>query len=378
MNQHSKALIIHCAVGAEVCLNDRKIYWRPRADLDVVIVRHPLHCCLEMAIYNPELDKEAPRIFLNSQKIFEQVDQTEAQRRIAERIQELDLQEMEYCPATVTKAVQDKMTMCYLLSSLHFNPALGLAVFAPDGGAAAMAIDHPEGLTPTTITFVKRVTVNCAVFCGALHDLHHEMKQATSFTDLTASNVDVFRRLFRSSIQWNHYKTAKSRWVKAIQSVIIQNQVKHWRSRLAAMEKAKLRLADGGDRRPHILRKHPEHLPKLYISTSPKAASASDGRDRTPSLPILNCPGSALLSRPATARPGSARPNGSRPSSAISPKHHSSSPCSPSALFMASAALPSLVDSFRKSPPSPKPLPSHRTYVLEDAIGRACCGFTPY
>lgn len=361
MTQQSRALIAHCPEGAEVCLNERKIYWKPKAELDVVVVRHP-QGCFEVAMFNSELDLESPRVYLQYSLVFERIDQAETKKRVEGRVEELIALEKEYCAEAIAKEVQDKMMMCNLLSSLTLDPVKGLAAF--EGDAAGMVISKPYSLTPCTITFEKRVTVDCEGFCSALDDLHNVMQQE-------ARKVDVYRRLFRSSMQWNHYKVAKLRWIKAINHVIVQNLLKHFRRRVAAIEKAKQRAA-AGDTRPRILRRHTERLPKIQSPGSSNTESLFNvGRDRTPSV----------VSLPSLSRANSVRlsSGGSTPRLPLTARNSPSRPSSPASSLRVSDSVPSLAHSLRikSSDALPKTVPAHRPYVLEKAISRACSGYFP-
>lgn len=58
--------------------------WRTSTNLDLLFVHHKLNDCIEVVSYEPNLDTEAPRIYLSVPKLFEHVRTDEFNAKVEE------------------------------------------------------------------------------------------------------------------------------------------------------------------------------------------------------------------------------------------------------------------------------------------------------
>lgn len=67
---------------AEVIYEGSKFFWRTRNTVDIVVVLHAELQILEIVAYEPNLDVEAPRIYLNRNILDSMLDQNEINAKI--------------------------------------------------------------------------------------------------------------------------------------------------------------------------------------------------------------------------------------------------------------------------------------------------------
>lgn len=374
----SRAFVESCERDVEICLNDSKIYWKPRAALHIVIARHVDHGCFELAIYNPELDKEMSRIYLDAHKVRGRVDQAEVQRRIAEKHNHnnhLGLQGLKhsrFTPEEVTKDVEDKMMMCYILSRLR--PMQGLAIIAAALGEPDILVLKPVDMVPIGVSFSRQVS-------QAMPFAIPDLRTAGSLTDLPATQADSFQRMMRRSTRWDvlaqEQNPVQLAWKASIRKVIIRNAVQRSRDHLQALETSAV-LAHA--KRHSTRRKAVDYQRNLALPAASKRGqllpALAHHRPVSPTAAIS----SPLRSPLQQQRKHIDRPSVLQDSGQLLRKlSYDSGSRSPSSSPTSSNGdrVPSLIDSFSAkstSCPSPPSLGPHRCYVLQDAISRACAG----
>jgi hypothetical protein len=69
--------------ACEVAFDGTKFYWRTRNTVDVVIAHHKNCKTFEVIVYEPTLDKEAPRIYLNEDILMTKVDNNEIESKLS-------------------------------------------------------------------------------------------------------------------------------------------------------------------------------------------------------------------------------------------------------------------------------------------------------
>lgn len=66
----------------EVIYQGTKSYWRTRTTIDLMVVHHLGHNVLEVVTYEPSIDREAPRIYLDNTVLDSKIDQTEIEEKL--------------------------------------------------------------------------------------------------------------------------------------------------------------------------------------------------------------------------------------------------------------------------------------------------------
>jgi hypothetical protein len=69
--------------STEVTFDGTKFYWRTRNTVDVVIAHHKAQQVFEVIVYEPSLDVEAPRLYLDETILMPKVDHSEANSKIS-------------------------------------------------------------------------------------------------------------------------------------------------------------------------------------------------------------------------------------------------------------------------------------------------------
>jgi hypothetical protein len=68
---------------AEITFDGTKFYWRTRNTVDVVIAHHKECQIFEVIVYEPTLDREAPRLYLDEKILMPKVDHNEINSKIS-------------------------------------------------------------------------------------------------------------------------------------------------------------------------------------------------------------------------------------------------------------------------------------------------------
>lgn len=68
--------------AAEVIFQGSKCYWRTRNTVDIMLVLHNDFNVIEVITYEPTIDKEAPRIYLENSILNTKIDQEEVQEKL--------------------------------------------------------------------------------------------------------------------------------------------------------------------------------------------------------------------------------------------------------------------------------------------------------
>lgn len=68
---------------AEVTFEGTKFFWKTRNTVDVVIAHHKDWNVFEVIVYEPSLDREAPRLYLNEEILMSNVDHNEIDNKIS-------------------------------------------------------------------------------------------------------------------------------------------------------------------------------------------------------------------------------------------------------------------------------------------------------
>lgn len=107
--------------GVEVYHEGSKSYWKARANVDVIIVSHSKHLCVEIIVYDPEKDREANRIYVSSILLAGKADQVELQAKLAEKKESLIRQKKLVNATQLTKDLLIQSMTNFLLHRLQIT-----------------------------------------------------------------------------------------------------------------------------------------------------------------------------------------------------------------------------------------------------------------
>lgn len=156
----------------EIFYDDSKSYWKARATLDIVIALHVRQQVFEVVIYNPELDSEAPRIYLGFKNILKHIDQGEVDRNVTEKKEIFLRLKKPFNPLTITKEVLDNLMLSYIMSRLNvisngvgegvtfvmaLTPHTGDVVVDEVSHRLDVVIEKPMDLIPIETSFQKKL-----------------------------------------------------------------------------------------------------------------------------------------------------------------------------------------------------------------------------
>jgi hypothetical protein len=74
---------IAMATSVEITFDGTKFYWKTRNTVDVVIAHHIAHKVFEVIVYEPTLDREAPRLYLNEEILMPKIDHNEVNSKLS-------------------------------------------------------------------------------------------------------------------------------------------------------------------------------------------------------------------------------------------------------------------------------------------------------
>jgi carbonic anhydrase len=139
----------------EIAFDGTKFYWRTRNTVDVVIVHHKDCNTFEVIIYEPTLDKEAPRIYLNEKILMPKVDHNEIDSKLSfAKRNSLPLTE-KFVSGIVNKSVSDFILNRLLIKELVASEKIFLVDFRIDENEIMIRPDfselicaRPEALRP--------------------------------------------------------------------------------------------------------------------------------------------------------------------------------------------------------------------------------------
>lgn len=258
-----------------VLYDDSKNYWKARATLDILIANHTKFNCVEVAVYNPELDKEAPRIYLDLKAIEKHLDYPDLERRVAEKKESFLRMKKPCNSADIVREVHDSMVVTYIMNRLQVerSPSANPTAAAPGSDPAAeppaddfsmvispltgdivvnealrrldSLMDKPLGVTPIQCSFQKKLRAEAIEL--AMNSFKNEadaLRRATHLAEITSASADGFRTALAERMRLQRKMSLpRQRWVRAVHRVVIQNHVAMVRRRLEDIEERK-RLAE--------------------------------------------------------------------------------------------------------------------------------------
>eukprot|EP00599_Poterioochromonas_sp_BG-1_P009676 CAMPEP_0173136304 /NCGR_PEP_ID=MMETSP1105-20130129/2407_1 /TAXON_ID=2985 /ORGANISM="Ochromonas sp., Strain BG-1" /LENGTH=405 /DNA_ID=CAMNT_0014048467 /DNA_START=21 /DNA_END=1238 /DNA_ORIENTATION=- len=289
----------------EALYEGSKTFWKTRTNLEILILSHAKHNCLEVIAFDPEKGVEAPPIYLDSVLLHSKLDQNKIQLKVEEKKEALIRQKKAADVVQIRKEIVVNGMNQFIISrlqivdsddssSLHIHLApMGEDVINEVTKELDVIIPMPIGLEGVTTCFQKKVTTN--EIQAALDQLEAEnakLKLATYLAELGTSSVDGFKLMLAEKMRLENemkqkFSVPRLRWIKAINRVLAQNYVEKVRVRLAQEVIApKETPPPAGRRKPKVFRHsmdnnlsnkttlHPDinetthHLPEIYAPES--------------------------------------------------------------------------------------------------------------
>jgi hypothetical protein len=118
--------------ACEVAFDGTKFYWRTRNTVDVVIAHHKYCKTFEVIIYEPTLDKEAPRIYLNEEILIPKVDHNEIDSKLSFVKRNCVPLTEKFVSGIVNKAVSDFVLNRLIIKELVASEKIFLVDFRID------------------------------------------------------------------------------------------------------------------------------------------------------------------------------------------------------------------------------------------------------
>lgn len=70
-------------MNTNVIFQGVKFFWKTRNTVDVTLVDHSLENITEIVVYDPSIDREAPRIYLDSQVLYSKLNPVDIQAQLS-------------------------------------------------------------------------------------------------------------------------------------------------------------------------------------------------------------------------------------------------------------------------------------------------------
>ena len=117
-----------------------KFYWKTRNTVDILLVEHPSLHVMEIVTYDPMLDREAARIYVDSKAVVARLDHRDIEKQVhATRSNSLDLNEEHF----THKAALDLLTS-HLVITDYSIPERRIVVSL--NGTEKLTVEKPASL----------------------------------------------------------------------------------------------------------------------------------------------------------------------------------------------------------------------------------------
>ncbi len=119
-----------------------KFYWKTRNTIDITLVEHPASDVLEIVTYDPMLDREAARLYLDSKAVVAKVDHQDIEKKLlAAQLNSISLNEKHFTHKAVFDLVASRLLVAeFSLPERRMVVALN--------GNDKFEVDKPAGLAP--------------------------------------------------------------------------------------------------------------------------------------------------------------------------------------------------------------------------------------
>eukprot|EP01038_Epipyxis_sp_PR26KG_P014847 gene14847-19955_t len=244
----------HVSIGSVgnsfiVLYQGSRTFWKTRTNLDIIILEHPKHKCLELIPYNIDLAKEAPRIYFYSELLKSKLNYNEVSDKVSEKKEKYIREKKSFVAENLTKEVINQMMAQYITSRITISNdsndfEISLLknigdIVDENTNKLDVVCTRPNGMIHEEFHHQKPATVED--FKLALSKLQKETlelnaasSQATRLAGLAVSSVEGFKGLLKSKsiFEDDSISKSKQRWRKAIRRVITNNYIAAVRRRL--------------------------------------------------------------------------------------------------------------------------------------------------
>ena len=93
----------------DILFEGSKHYWRTRTMIDIIVAHHIYHNCIEIIAYNPQVDVEANRIYINYENLLRNLNHSYFEEKLSEEIELLIRQKVTYCYKDVAIQVTNEI-----------------------------------------------------------------------------------------------------------------------------------------------------------------------------------------------------------------------------------------------------------------------------
>lgn len=249
-----------------------KTFWKTRTNLEILILSHAKHNCLELIAFDPEKGVEAPHIYINAALLVSKLDQNEIKLKVEEKKEALIRQKKAANVAQIQKEIVVNGMNQFIINrlqivdgdnttSLHIHlPPMSGDIVNEATKELDVIIPIPAGLAGVTTCFQKKVTNNdIKAALDQLEAENAELKRATYLAELGTSSVDGFKLMLAEKMRLENemkkkFSVPRLRWIKAINRVLVQNYVHKVRVRLG-YEVTPREVPPPERRRPKIFRR---------------------------------------------------------------------------------------------------------------------------
>jgi hypothetical protein len=101
-----------------------KTFWKTRTNLDVVIVHHLKHDCLELIAYNSPTESEAPRLYLKYSEVLVKLNLRDINEQLSREKALLMHSYSDYNENDLLRTITNKAVVNYVLSRINMEGGL--------------------------------------------------------------------------------------------------------------------------------------------------------------------------------------------------------------------------------------------------------------
>mmetsp|Transcript_46019 Transcript_46019/g.94142 ORF Transcript_46019/g.94142 Transcript_46019/m.94142 type:complete len:511 (-) Transcript_46019:315-1847(-) len=253
MSSHSRKQSYVPVGGLEVMFDGSKSFWKSRSNLEVLIVSHTRHLCIEVVAYSSELGAEF-RLYCSRMALATKIDpeSSEFTKKLSDKKEQFIRKKKTFSPKELSNEVYNDLMQDYIMRRMivvtenvdlskelkvALAPQTGDQMNPEDPSVLDFICSAPPPLIPVQITFTKKATAS--EIQRAQHVLQKEresLQHATKIAELTANASDNFQQMIAEKRRLNKamksMSPARLRWIKAINMVLIQQYIEHVKKRL--------------------------------------------------------------------------------------------------------------------------------------------------
>ena len=124
-----------------------KFYWRTRNTIDIMLVKHPTFNVMEIVTYDPIIDREAARLYLDSKAVIGKLDSKEIEKQLhAAQLNSINLDEEHFTHKAAFEFLTNHLVITeYSVAEKRMVVAMnGMEEFAVEKPAALVVFQSPH------------------------------------------------------------------------------------------------------------------------------------------------------------------------------------------------------------------------------------------